>query len=132
MIKNIFAVILILIGGFLAYGIIGHLLRIFNSDKIAASIVSVNKIENNYKKFDTPSYTNYPVLRFPYKNKILQITDKNQSATENEINNKVNIYYSEKYGITRGFTAFHWTFCIISFTFLFFGVVILSNRKSRI
>lgn len=121
--------LLILIGGFIAYGIIGHLSRIANSDRVVASIVAIKRIEKNYKKFDKPSYTDYPVLRFRYQNKMLQVMDKSQSATDSEVNSKINIYYSEKYGVTRGFTAFHWVFSVISVTFLFFGIVVFLKRK---
>ncbi|KFC18423.1 hypothetical protein [Epilithonimonas lactis] len=129
MIIRIFAVALILIGGFLAYGIIGSLSRIFQGEKTVALVVGLDRIENKYKKFDKPSYTTYPILRFNYKNRTVQLTDKNNSGTEKEINNKINIYYSEKYGISRGFTAFQLVLSIISLTFLFFGIVILLKQK---
>ena len=128
MIIKTFAVALILIGAFIAYGIVGSLSRIAYGQKTLATIVAIEKIEEKYKKFDKPSYSSYPVLRFSYKNLTLQLTDKSQSSTEKEVNNKIDIYYSEKYGVSRGFTAFQVVFSVISFTFIFFGFVILAKR----
>jgi hypothetical protein len=60
MIIRVFAIAFILIGVFLAYGVIGVFSRMVHGEKATATIVAIDKIEDKYKKFDQPSYSYYP------------------------------------------------------------------------
>lgn len=128
-IKRVFGIALILIGGFLAYGLVGAFSRILHGEKTIATIVNIEKVTDKYKKFDKPSYSYYPILRFIYKNKTMQLMDRSRSGTKKEINSKIEIYYSEKDGISRGFTAFELILSIISLAFISAGLVALFKSK---
>ncbi|MDR6545764.1 hypothetical protein J2810_001812 [Chryseobacterium rhizosphaerae] len=129
MIIRVFGIALILIGGFLAYGVAGSFSRMLHGEKIIATIVDIEKVTDKYKKFDKPSYSYYPILKFIYKNRTMQLTDKSHNSTEKEVKTKIKIYYSEKYGISRGFSAIEIVFSIISLAFIFFGIIALFKSK---
>ena len=74
-------------------------------------------------------YIYYPVSEFTYKNKLRKITDKSSDVDKDTTNVLLNIYYSEKYGISRGFSAVHIVFSIIALAFIFFGFVALFKSK---
>ncbi|KEY18991.1 hypothetical protein [Kaistella antarctica] len=125
MIVKIFGIILILLGGFLAFGMIGSLLRIMSGTKTKAKIVAIEKVNNNYEKFGSSTYSNYPILQFDYKNTTIKKVDKSVGSNPEDLNTYIYIYYSEKYGISRDFSAVEVVFSIISLAFIFFGFVAL-------
>jgi hypothetical protein len=59
----------------------------------------------------------------------MQLKDKSRSSTKKEVNSKIEIYYSEKYGISRGFTAFEIILSIISLTSISAGLIALFKSK---
>ncbi|WP_426475900.1 hypothetical protein [Chryseobacterium balustinum] len=124
MIIRIFGVIILLLGGFLAYGIISRSLPIVFGTKIKATINTVEQVKS--KRF---TYVYYPVIEFTYKNKLRKITDKSSDVDKNTTNVQLYIYYSEKYGISRGFSTIEVVFSVISLAFIFFGIIALFKSK---
>ena len=124
MVIRIFGIIMILLGCFLTYGVIGSSLPIVYGTKLKAKITTVEQVKN--KRF---TYVYYPVIEFTYKNKLRKITDKSSDVDKDKRNVLLTIYYSEKYGISRGFSAVHVVFSIISVVFIFFGFVALFKSK---
>lgn len=124
MVIRIFGIIMIVLGGFLAYGVIGRSLPIVFGTKIKATINTVEQVKD--KRF---THVYYPVIEFTYKNKFRKITDKSSDVDKDTTNVQLNIYYSEKYGISRGFSAVHVVFSIISLAFISAGLVALFKSK---
>lgn len=120
---KVFGIVLIIIGSFIVYSISGTFLSVVSGTKLKATIVAVEKVKN--KRF---TYLYYPIFQFNYKNKILHHVSKSHSIDLKEIGSEIYIYYSEKYGISRGFTAFEIIFSVIGISFIFFGLIALFKR----
>jgi len=119
-----FGIILILLGGFLAYGMIGSALPMIFGVKTEATIVATKRVAD--KRF---TYVYYPVFKFIYKNKTVEVVDDSGDVMENSVGLKKLIYYDENYGISRGFTSSFIIFSFISFSFLFFGLISLLSKE---
>ncbi|TCD12607.1 hypothetical protein EZ449_00750 [Pedobacter frigidisoli] len=117
---RIFGISLVLMGGFLAYGLLGSYRPILFGTKREATIVAVKRFDN--KRF---TYVYYPVFQFAHQNKTIRIIDKSGDVKEDSVGLKAFIYYDENYGISRGFTSVIIIFSIISISCLFFGLVAL-------
>lgn len=126
MIIKIFGIIMIFLGCFLTYGVIGWFLPIVYGTKLKATIITVEQVKS--KRF---IYVYYPVIEFTYKDKLLRITDKSSDVDKATTNVQLNIYYSEKYGISRGFSAVHIVFSIMVFAFIFFGIISLKFKEYK-
>ncbi len=120
-----FGIILILLGGFLAYGIIGSYKPILFGTKTEAKIVAVKRVHN--KRF---IYVYYPVFQFHYSNKTIRIVDQSSDIDKNSIGLKKSIYYHKDYGISRGFTSTLIVFFFISISFILFGLVALFSKRN--
>lgn len=118
-----FGIILILLGGFLAYGIIRSYKLILFGTKTEATIVAVERVHD--KRF---TYLYYPVFQFHYSNKTIRIVDQSSDIDKNSIGLKKSIYYHKDYGISRGFTSTLIVFSFISISFILFGLVALFYR----
>ena len=95
--------------------------------KVKAKVIGTDSVKS--KRF---TYLYYPVIEFTYKNKVRKITDKSSDVDKDTPNVELNIYYSEKYGISRGFSAVNVIFSIIALAFTFFGIVALFKSKQKI
>lgn len=115
---RILGISLILIGGFLAYGLTGSYKPIIFGAKTEATIVATERFDN--KRF---TYVYYPVFQFLHHNKTIKVLDKSSDVKENSVGLKALIYYDENYGMSRGFTSTTIIFSFISISFLFFGLV---------
>ena len=122
---RIFGISLILIGGFLAYGLMGSYQPIVFGTKTEATIVAVERTNN--KRF---TYLYYPIFQFPYKNRTVKVVDKSGDVLENSVGLKEFIYYNENYGISRGFTSVVIIFSFICISFLLFGLVALVHKRN--
>ncbi|MBQ0151643.1 MAG: hypothetical protein KBS61_01960, partial [Chryseobacterium sp.] len=61
--------------------------------------------------------------------KLRKITDKSSDVDKNTTNVRLYIYYSEKYGISRGFSAIEVVFSIMALAFISFGIIALCKKK---
>jgi len=119
-----FGIILVLLGGFLIYRVIGSSLPIIFGQKIKATIVAIERVKN--KRF---TYLYYPIFQFPYHNKIIKVVDKSSDVEKKSLNEQQVIFYHEKYGISRGFSAAMLVFSLISLSFISFGIVALFKKS---
>lgn len=121
---RVFGFFILLLGGFIAYGVIGSSLPILFGERTEATIITVEKVKD--KRF---TYLYYPVIQFSHNSKLLKITDKSSDISKDKVNTKLYIYYSEKYGISRGFSAIEVVFSIMSIGFIFGGSLMLFKRN---
>lgn len=121
---RVFGFFILLLGGFIAYGVIGSSLPILFGERAKATIITVEKVKD--KRF---TYLYYPVIQFTHNNKLLKITDKSSDISTDKVNTKLYIYYSEKYGISRGFSAVEIVFSIMSIGFIFGGAIMVFSKK---
>ncbi|SFE85938.1 hypothetical protein SAMN05518672_11171 [Chitinophaga sp. CF118] len=121
---RIFGIILILLGGFLAYNLYESSLPVLYGTKVKAEIVNVESIKS--RKL---GYLDYPVFQFEYKNKTVKITDKSRDIEKKYMNTYSYIYYNEEYGLHRGFTAIEFTFSFIAIALIFFGLITLKYKN---
>ncbi|AZI24433.1 hypothetical protein EA772_03365 [Pedobacter sp. G11] len=119
-----FGIILILLGGFLAYGMIGSALPMIFGVKTEATIVATKRVDD--KRF---TYVYYPVFKFIYKNKTVEVVDDSGDVMKNSVGLKKLIYYDENYGISRGFTSSFIIFSFMSASFLSFGLISLLSKE---
>lgn len=117
---KVFGVSLILLGFFLAYGLIGSYRPILFGTKTEATIVAVERVNN--KRF---TYVYYPVFQFKHKNKTVKAVDRSRDIEENSVGIKEYIFYNENYGISRGLASTTIVFSCISACFILFGFVAL-------
>lgn len=121
---RIFGISLILIGGFLFYGLINSYKPIIFGTKTEATIVAVERVHN--KRF---TFLYYPVFQFHYSSKTIRVVDQSSDIDKNSVGLKEFIYYDENYGISRGFRSTTIIFSFISISFLFFGLVALFYKR---
>ncbi|RZL34548.1 MAG: hypothetical protein EOO96_09410, partial [Pedobacter sp.] len=94
---KVFGVSLILLGFFLAYGLISSYRPLLFGTKTEATIVAVKRVNN--KRF---TYVYYPIFQFKHKNKMVKVVDRSRDIEENSVGIKEFIFYSANYGISRG------------------------------
>lgn len=121
---RVFGFFILLLGGFIAYGVIGSSLPILFGERTKATIITAEKVKN--KRF---TYLYYPVIQFTHNNKLLKITDKSSDISKDKVNTQLYNYYSEKYGISRGFSAIEVVFSIMSIGFIFGGTIMVFSKK---
>lgn len=126
-VTKFFGIILLTIGVYLMFNLYKSSLPMIYGSKVKAKVIGTESVKS--KRF---TYLYYPVIEFIYKNKVRKITDKSSDIDKNTPNVELNIYYSEKYGISRGFSAVNVIFSIIALAFIFFGFVVLFKSKQKI
>ena len=115
-----------LFAGFLAYQAI---LPIVLGTKTESTIIAVQQVEAKYKKNGRKIVYDLPVYQFNYLNKTVTVRDHNSVTDTEVVNTQLHIYYSEKYGISRGISAIEVVFSIISLVFIFFGIFATFKSK---
>ncbi|MDR6525516.1 hypothetical protein J2787_000886 [Chryseobacterium rhizosphaerae] len=129
MIFKIFGAIMVIIGLFIGFLVYQAILPIVFGTKTKATIIAVQQVEAKYKKNGRKIIYDLPVFQFDYLNKRITVRDHNSVTDINVVNTQLYIYYSEKYGISRGFSAIEIVFSIISLAFIFFGIIALFKSK---
>lgn len=126
---KIFGAIMVIMGLFIGYLSYQAILPIVFGTKAKATIIAVQHVEAKYKKNGRKIVYDLPVFQFNYHNKAINVRDKNSVTDTNVVNTQLQIYYSEKYGISRGFSAVEIVFSIISLAFIFFGLIALFRSE---
>lgn len=117
-IKRSFAIIILLLGVFILFGMYKSSLPILYGAKIKANIIGVDSVKS--KRF---KYVYYPVFQLNHKNNLIKITDKSHSVDKNIRKSEVTIYYDQDYGISQGFTAVEYTFLVMGLSLFMLGIV---------
>lgn len=116
--KNIFGIILLIIGVYLLYGIYKSSLPIIYGTKVKANIIGVDSVKS--KRF---TYVYYPVLQFSHNNHNINFTDKSSSVNKDIPKAEVMVYYDRDNGVSEGFTNEKIIFLIISILIILFGLM---------
>lgn len=116
-------------GLFVGFFVYQAILPIVFGTKTKATIIAVQQTEAKYKKNGRKIIYDFPVFQFDYLNKTITVRDHNSVTDINVVHTQLYIYYSEKYGISRGFSAIEVVFSIISLAFIFFGIIVFFKSK---
>lgn len=128
---RVFGVILILLGGYITYGVIGSCLPIMFGDQVKAKIIRMDSEKLKKHKPNSP-IVYYPVLQFEYQNETITLTNNFQHDFKKnfiDTHREMTIYYSKNHGVSNGFTVVEGVFLFMGFSFLFFGLIALFKSK---
>lgn len=126
---KIFGAVMVTIGLFVGFLVYQAVLPIVFGTKTEATIIAVQQVEAKYKKNGRKIIYDLPVFQFNYLNKTITVRDHNSVNDTNVVNTKLYIYYSEKYGISRGLSAIEIVFSIMALIFVLAGLVALFKSK---
>jgi len=134
-IKNTFGVLLCLLGFFLTFSVLKSKLPFIYGDKVTAKVVNIDSVKT--RKNDVISYTYYAVLKFKdINNQTVTLTNRKNTLGELELklNDVADIYYDKQHGFASNKANINTTtgiFLLIGIVFLFFGLVLVTNKFKR-
>ena len=132
MIKRIFGITMIVAGLFVCLLSYHAIIPVVFGTKIKATIIAVERVEAKYKKNGEKKYSDRPVFQFNYLGETVTVRDNNSVNDTDTINSQSHIYYSEKYGLSRGFSVVEVVLLTMTFGLLFAGVAALFNANRTV
>jgi len=122
-IKKTFGVILLLLGLFLAFGLLKDSRLMLFGSKIRADVIGLDSVKN--KRF---GYVHYPILQFNYKQQQVRLVKDLRSVDPQNVPTHMEIYYAEDIGVSDGFTITYAIFSIISIIMIIFGIIVIRTK----